>query len=157
MKKRLFIKNAAILTATALITRTLGILMRVYTAGKIGTVGLGLFSLVMTVFAFCVTVSTSAVHLACTRLVTDSLAENNAPKAVFSLKKCMLTDYLAFDVGCNVPVGKLYSRLHTKGFKMYSSLKNPCSLSSVYVGFRCAERLFFCKAKGVLHRRRTNN
>lgn len=91
MKKRLFIKNAAILTATALITRTLGILMRVYTAGKIGTVGLGLFSLVMTVFAFCVTVSTSAVHLACTRLVTDSLAENNAPKAVFSLKKCMLT------------------------------------------------------------------
>ena len=42
MKKSTFIKNAFIMTATALLLRTIGMFFRVYMSNKIGAEGMGL-------------------------------------------------------------------------------------------------------------------
>lgn len=50
MKKRLFIKNAMILTSTSLIIRGIGILFRIYLAARIGAQGMGLYQMVISLF-----------------------------------------------------------------------------------------------------------
>lgn len=88
MKKQ-FIHNAAALTASAFITRGAGLLFRAYAAGKTGAAGMGLYSLVMTVFAFCSSAVTAAFNLASTRLVSDGFAVNAPPRAVYALRRCL--------------------------------------------------------------------
>lgn len=100
MKKELFVKNALALTAITLITRSLGIFFRIYISGKIGAEGVGLMGLAMTVYSFSATFATSGITLTVTRLVTDTLAQNNKPGALFAVKRCV-----AFSVIMSTAVG----------------------------------------------------
>lgn len=102
MKKEIFLRDALTLTAVTLITRSLGIFFRIYISGKIGAEGIGLMSLAMTVYAFSATFATSGISLTVTRLVTDSLAKNNKPGALFAVKRCV-----AFSVFMSAAVGVL--------------------------------------------------
>ena len=71
MKKRLFIKNAAILTATSLFLRTVGMVFRVYIAGRIGAEGMGLYQLIFSVYILATTFASAGISVAVTRLITD--------------------------------------------------------------------------------------
>lgn len=73
MKKTVFIKNAAILTASSLILRFAGIIFKVWLAAKIGAEGIGLYQLVFSVFMFASTFATSGICTAVTRLVSEEL------------------------------------------------------------------------------------
>lgn len=90
MKKKLFIFNAVTLTITALLTRTIGMAFRIYMSNKIGTEGMGLYQLILTVYLFTVTVSTSGICLAVTRIVTDALVKNNVSEAKHCTQKCLV-------------------------------------------------------------------
>ncbi len=74
MKKRLFIKNALILTATALLLRFAGIFFKIWLADKIGAEGIGLYQLVFSVYALVSTFASCGISTAVTRLVADELA-----------------------------------------------------------------------------------
>lgn len=74
MKKKLFIKNAAILTLTALILRFGGIVFKVWLAAKIGSEGIGLYQLVFSVYALVSTFAVCGISTAVTRLCADELA-----------------------------------------------------------------------------------
>ena len=74
MKKTLFIKNAAILTASSLILRFAGIVFKVWLASAIGAEGIGLYQLVFSVYVLASTFATSGICTAVTRLVADELA-----------------------------------------------------------------------------------
>lgn len=100
MKKELFVKNALLLTAITLITRSLGIFFRIYISGKIGAEGVGLMGLAMTVYSFSATFAASGITLTVTRLVTDTLAKNNKAGALFAVKRCV-----AFSVIMSSAVG----------------------------------------------------
>lgn len=73
MKKRAFLKNAAILTVTSLLLKTIGIFFRVYLSNKIGAEGIGLYQLIFSVYVLGSTFASSGIHTATTRLVTDEL------------------------------------------------------------------------------------
>ena len=73
MKKTVFIKNAAILTASSLILRFAGIIFKVWLAAKIGAEGIGLYQLVFSVYMFAATFATSGICTAVTRLVSEEL------------------------------------------------------------------------------------
>lgn len=73
MKKTLFIKNAAILTATSLALRFAGIILKVWLAAKIGAEGIGLYQLVFSLYLFAATFATSGICTAVTRLVSEEL------------------------------------------------------------------------------------
>lgn len=74
MKKVLFIKNALVLTVTALILRVIGMVFRVWLAGSIGAEGIGLYQVIFSVYILASTFATSGISTAVTRIVTERLA-----------------------------------------------------------------------------------
>lgn len=76
-RKQQLIANTALLTATTLLLRAMGVSFQAYLANRIGGAGMGLFSLVMSVYHFGVTFACSGVGLASTRLVSEELATGN--------------------------------------------------------------------------------
>ena len=73
MKKRVFVKNAAVLTVTAIILRTAGMLLRIYLSQTIGAEGMGLYQLIISIYMLASTFASSGLSTAVTRLVTDEL------------------------------------------------------------------------------------
>lgn len=79
-----------LLTSVGIISRTIGILFRIYMSNRIGAEGIGLFQLISTVYLFCATLTTSGMSLAVTRLVTECIAKNSRCKIRSILKRCIL-------------------------------------------------------------------
>ncbi|MBE6739544.1 MAG: hypothetical protein E7565_04415 [Ruminococcaceae bacterium] len=73
MRKTLFIKNAAILTVTGLILRFLGIIFKIWLAGRIGAEGIGLYHLVFSVYTLLATFASSGITVAVTRLCVNEI------------------------------------------------------------------------------------
>ena len=78
LKKR-FVKNAAILTVTSLLLRSVGIFFRVYLSGKIGAEGMGLYQLIISIYVLGSTFAAAGITTAVTRMVTDELARGSVP------------------------------------------------------------------------------
>ncbi len=97
MKKRTFVKNAAILTLTSLLLRAVGIFLRVYIAGQIGAEGMGLHALIFTVYTFASAVATAGLSLAVTRLVSEDFAGGGRAAIAAVLKKALP---LSLALGC---------------------------------------------------------
>ncbi len=68
--KRLFYTTVA-LTLTSFLMKTIGVWFNVYLTGLVGTVGMGIFQLVMTVYAMAKTIAYGGMNLAATRLCID--------------------------------------------------------------------------------------
>ncbi len=84
MKKRVFYFNAVILTASAVVLRLSNIWFRVLICGKIGAAGMGLYQLILSVFILGITLCTSGVGLAVTRLVAEGRGTRGA------VRRCLL-------------------------------------------------------------------
>ncbi len=89
MKKTVFIKNAAILTASSLILRFAGIIFKVWLAAKVGSEGIGLYQLVFSVYMFAATFATSGISTAVTRLVSEELVVGNKKGVRHILVRCI--------------------------------------------------------------------
>ncbi|MBR4874580.1 MAG: polysaccharide biosynthesis protein [Clostridia bacterium] len=74
IRNKKFIANTFLLTAVSLVMRAVGVSFNVYIANKIGANGMGLFSLIMSVYAFGVTLACSGINLASTKIVSEELA-----------------------------------------------------------------------------------
>ncbi len=65
--------NTAVLTATGFLMRTVAVAFNVYLTNRLGAAGIGLFQLIMSVYALGVTFASAGVKLSAIRLATDSL------------------------------------------------------------------------------------
>ncbi len=74
MKKRLFIKNAVIMTITSFVLRAIGIVFRVYISNRVGAEGMGLYQLILSVYVLTSSFAVAGLNTAVTRLCTDELA-----------------------------------------------------------------------------------
>lgn len=74
-KFKIFLKNTLLLTLTSLIMRTSGVYFNLYLTDRLGTDGMGLFTLTGTVYSFAIILATSAVTLASTRLVSEAMGD----------------------------------------------------------------------------------
>ncbi len=81
MRKRVFFQNAAIMTVTSLILRSIGIVFRIYVSNRIGAEGMGLYQLIVSVYVLASSFATSGLTTAVTRLCTDELAYGRASSA----------------------------------------------------------------------------
>lgn len=70
-----FIINGLMLTAVSLVMRTVGVSFNVYISNTVGAEAMGLFTLISTVYGFAITLATSGINLATTRLVSEALGE----------------------------------------------------------------------------------
>lgn len=89
-----FLINGIILTVSALIMRLVMVWFNAYISSKIGTEGMGLYTLVMSVYAFAVTVAISGMGLACTRLVAEEISKKNHLGVRFAVKRCAALSFL---------------------------------------------------------------
>ena len=65
-KAKLFFINGVILTITSLALRGIGLIFNIYVANKVGSEAIGIFSLIMSVYSFAITIATSGIGIACT-------------------------------------------------------------------------------------------
>ena len=78
MKKiKMFILNSLILLASSIILQIIGIFFNVYISNKIGSEAVGVFTLVMSVYLFGITLATSGINIAATRVISEELALAN--------------------------------------------------------------------------------
>ena len=87
-----FIKNAAVLTVTALILRSVGMFFRIWLSAAIGAEGMGLYTLILSVYMLASTFATSGISTAVTRLIAEELTCGTARsvKRIFA-RSVMLT------------------------------------------------------------------
>lgn len=94
MKHKVFLKNAAILTVTSLILRTVGMFFRIFLSGKIGAEGMGLYQLILSIYVLGATFATSGISTAVTRLVADELVCGTARSVRHILRRSLLLSVL---------------------------------------------------------------
>ncbi|MEZ4357451.1 MAG: oligosaccharide flippase family protein [Eubacteriales bacterium] len=87
-RSKLFLTNAIILTLTALFIRIISIYFNVYLTNKVGTSGLGLFQLISSVYILAITIASSGISTATTRLVVEEFALNRISGVKKALKRC---------------------------------------------------------------------
>lgn len=94
MKHTVFLKNAATLTVTSLILRTIGIFFRVYLSDKIGAEGMGLYQLIVSIYVLGSTFATAGISTAVTRLIADELACGTKKSVQHILRRSILISAL---------------------------------------------------------------
>lgn len=90
MKKTIFIKNAAILTASSLILRFAGIMFKVWLAAKIGAEGIGLYQQIFSVYVLISTFASVGLCTAVTRLISEEAALGRKSGIVKILSRSIL-------------------------------------------------------------------
>lgn len=78
MQIKVYLKNAAILTLSGLGLRVLGMAFRVFVAAGIGSEGMGLYQLILSVYTVFVSLATAGMNVASTRLAAQSLARGRS-------------------------------------------------------------------------------
>jgi stage V sporulation protein B len=94
--KQTYVKNAAILTASSLVLRVAGMGFRIYLANTLGDQGVGLYELIIAFYGVFITLATSGVAVASTRLFTEELSRE--PAAAKSMAR--LLSATAIGLGC---------------------------------------------------------
>lgn len=91
MKRLLrFFANAALLTAASLLMRTVGVAFNAYVSDRIGAAGMGLFTLVMSVYTLAVTLATSGINLAATRLTAEAIGKDSDREVRAVMRRCLI-------------------------------------------------------------------
>lgn len=88
-KLHIFLFNGIILTASSLVMRTIALWFNSWISEQIGAEGMGLYTLVMSVYSLAVTVAIFGMSLACTRLVAEESAVLNHKGIKYSVKQCV--------------------------------------------------------------------
>lgn len=96
MRKRVFFQNAAVMTVTSLLLRSIGILFRIYVSNRVGAEGMGLYQLIVSVYVLVSSFAASGLTTAVTRLCTDELAYGSVRRS----KRVLFTS-----IGISVGVG----------------------------------------------------
>ena len=155
---RRFVLNGLLMAGVSLLMRSVSVGFNVYISNKIGAVAMGLFSLITTVYGFGITLATSGIGLATTRLVaraigdtenTDhsSLPEDKLGRIRFILGRCigysLLFGTLATVIlGCFAePIGVhiLRDQRTVSSLKVLSITFIPITVSSVFNGYFSAD------------------
>lgn len=140
--------NLLIMTATTLLMRFVGVTFNVYITNRIGSLGIGLFTLVMSVGGFAVTFATSGVNLAATRLTAEAMGRGDELAVRQAMRRCIIYS-LCFGITASVGLLLLSKPIALCILKdercilplRLFSVSLPCiSLSSAMNGYFTAQR-----------------
>ncbi len=88
-KKRLIV-NTALLTGSSLVMSLISMAFQVWLAGRIGSAGIGLYQLVVSVSFLCTTFAVSGVRFAATRLVSEEIGRERAEGIGGAMRRCFV-------------------------------------------------------------------
>ncbi len=156
LKKLIF--NGIILTSSSLLLRWIGVVFNSFITNKLGSEGMGIYSLVQSVFGFAITFSCSGINLGTTRLVSEALANNYWGDAKKSLKKCIIYSLFFSVIAflllylCADFIGKSFLGDYRtiKSIRVLSASLPFISLSSVFNGYFSAVRRAYKNATSLI-------
>ncbi len=125
MKQREFMKNAVIMTITAILLRGIGIFFRIFLSNRIGAEGMGLYQLIFSIYVLGSTFASAGISTAVARLITDELVCGTARSVKRILRRSILLSILigvasaAIIFGAATPI----SRWFLKDMRAVPSLK----------------------------------
>ncbi len=82
----ILIKSAAWMTALSLVNKLLGVFLRLYVSARIGSAGMGLFQLVLSVYTLFSTFATAGFTLAVSRLAAEKRGSGEAESRAITLR-----------------------------------------------------------------------
>lgn len=85
-KRKLFLINGIILTLTSIFMRCVGLIFNIYISNKIGSEAVGIFTLVMSVYLFFVTVANSGLSVAVTYTLSEEFAIKQKKEAYKAIR-----------------------------------------------------------------------
>ncbi len=141
--RRRFFKNAALMTAVGLALRTAALALGAFIAKEVGAEGIGLQTLVMTVYSFALTFATSGLGLTVTRLVASHIGEGERTKIGATLRASVVYALL-FSVPATVVLCGLSGTIATFAIgdarailplQILSLGLIPAALSGVFSGY----------------------
>ena len=87
---KLFFINTLILTGSSFVLRFITTAFSIYLSNKISQEALGTFHLIMSVYMFGITLASSGINLATTRIVSEELEYGNEAGVKIASKRCIL-------------------------------------------------------------------
>ena len=141
-RKRL-IMNTALLTGSSLAMSAISMAFQVWLAGRIGSAGIGLYQLVLSVAFLCNTFAVSGIRFAATRLVSEELGHERSWSVAAAMRRCFAYS-LFFGLSAMAvlfsfaePVGFLWigDARTVKSLKLIAFSMPFLSLSSVMSGY----------------------
>ncbi len=89
-RAKIFFKNAVVLSATSVLLRGIGVAFNSFVASRIGAEGLGLLSLINSVYSFAITFALSGINLASSRLCAEAIGSGDESRVRPVMVRCML-------------------------------------------------------------------
>lgn len=141
-RKRL-IMNTALLTGSSLAMSAISMAFQVWLAGRIGSAGIGLYQLVLSVAFLCTTFAVSGIRFAATRLVSEELGHERSWSIAAAMRRCFAYS-LFFGLSAMAvlfsfaePIGFLWigDARTVKSLKLIAFSMPFLSLSSVMSGY----------------------
>ena len=141
--KRVLVYNTALLTASSLLMQGIAMAFQVWLVGRIGSAGIGLYQLVLSVTGLCATFAISGIRFASTRLVAEELGLERQGGVRAAMGRCLAYGAF-FGVAAGVilwelaePIGFLWiGDARTVRSLRFSALSMPCiSLCSSMSGY----------------------
>lgn len=142
-RKNRLIVNTALLTGSDIVMRCIALAFQVWLVGRIGSAGIGLYQLVMSVNMLFATFAISGIRFATTRLVSEEMGLDRGAGVTGAMRRCVCYAlFFGFAAGTIVyflaePVGFLWvGDARTVLSLKITSLSLPCiALSSVFSGY----------------------
>ena len=140
------------MTAVTLVIRYVSVAFNVYLTSKIGAVAMGLFTLVSSVYGFALTLATSGISLATTKLVSEAMGGIDEKKRASTIRSIMKKSLLfSFCISLAVSIGlyllspflaeKVLKDMRTlSALRILSYTLVPIALSSSISGYFTAVR-----------------
>ncbi len=159
-----FIINGLMLTAVSMVMRVVGVSWGVYISNTVGAEAMGLFTLIATVYGFGITLATSGINIATTRLVSEALGEissfgikiNNGktPSVRRVMARCIgyclffgiLSSILLLALTPAVSINILKDERCISSLRLLALTLTPISLSSALSGYFTAVRRVYKNA-----------
>lgn len=152
--KKKFLYNGIMLTAVGIAMRTVSLFFNAFVTQKIGAEGMGLYTIVMTVYGFAVTFATSGISLTVTRLVASVKGEGREEDTRAILVGAMLYA-LAFSLvatlvlffGSSFIASRILNDMRgARALRILAPSLIPLSLVSVFSGYFVGVRRVSCNA-----------
>lgn len=123
---KIFIFNTLILLFSSVILQFISMFFNIYISNTIGAESVGVFSLVMSVYLFGITLASAGINISSTRIVSEELACNNQIGAKKAAQRCILFS-LAFGISASIIFGL------SADFIVLKCLHNKISKNVIYL------------------------
>lgn len=143
IKRKRLIMNTALLTGSSLLMSLISMSFQVWLAGRIGSAGIGLYQLVVSVSFLCTTFAISGIRFAATRLVSEEIGHERGWGITAAMRRCFAYSLLFGTAAliilrqCAEPIGFLWigDARTVQSLRIMAYAMPMVSLSSVMSGY----------------------